>query len=189
MGHIFVISGPSRSGKNTITKELLKDRSLNLAQAVTCTTRPAREGEKNGMDYYFLSTSQFQEMINGDGFVEWAHVHDHLYGTSRQELSHILESGKNVLLVIDVQGAHNVKKSYPDATTIFIKPLHEDDLKNRMKKTGFSEKDIELRMQTAQQELAQEPYFDAVVVNAEGELARAVKNAKSIISETLLMLD
>ncbi len=189
MAHIFVISGPSRSGKNTIAKALLKDRSLNLVQAVTCTTRPPREDEKNGIDYYFLSMSQFQEMTANDGFVEWAQVHDHLYGTSRQELSHLLESGKNVLLVIDVQGAHNVKKAYPDATTIFIKPLHAEDLKNRMEKTGFSEHDIELRMQTAQQELAQEPYFDAVVVNAEGELAHSIKNAKAIISETLLMLD
>src|SRR3990167_7359821 len=67
--HIFVISGPSRSGKNTIAKELLKDRTLNLAQAITCTTRPPRENEKNGVDYYFLSSSQFQEMIDNDGFI------------------------------------------------------------------------------------------------------------------------
>ena len=78
MAHIFVISGPSRSGKNTIAKELLKDRFLNLAQAVTCTTRPPREDEKNGIHYYFLSISQFQEMIDDDGFIEWAQVHNHL---------------------------------------------------------------------------------------------------------------
>ena len=162
---------------------------MNLAQAITCTTRPPRENEKNGVDYYFLSSSQFQEMIDNDGFIEWAHVHDHIYGTSKQEFAHLLESGKNVLLVIDVQGAHNIKKSYSEATIIFIKPLHAQELEKRMQKNGFSEKDIELRMQTAQQELAQEPHFDAVVVNAEGALSSAVKSAKTIISETLLMLD
>lgn len=181
MSKIFVLSGPSRSGKNTIAQHLLKDKDLNLSKAITCTTRDPRAGEKDSVDYYFLTNDEFDAIIANGDFVEWANVHDYRYGTSVSELEYQKKQKKNILLVIDVKGAKSVKEKYPDAKTIFIQPSNIDDLKKRMEKSNFSEHDMGVRLRTALTEMETSDEFDYVVINKEGHLKQAINKVTNII--------
>lgn len=181
-GRIFVISGPSGSGKHAIIKELLlKDPRLVLS--VSATTRPARPGEANGKDYYFLSPEEFSRKIENNEFVEWAQVHGHRYGTLRTELLRHVESGKDVILQVDVQGMHGLKKANLDTTTIFIVPPSLEELRKRLNKRGTeSEEALAVRLANAQQELSAQKDYDYVVVN--DVLPKAVEEVYRIIEET-----
>ncbi len=163
-GKLVVISGPAGVGKGTLIKEILKkDDSFHLS--VSYTTRPMRDGEINGRDYYFIDKSQFEAYISQNFFVESELVHGNYYGTSRQEVEDKLHSN-NIIFEIDVAGARNVKKMLPQALLIFIQPPSWEDLEKRLIGRGSETPEtIHTRLQTAQKELEQIDFFDYCVVN------------------------
>src|SRR5690606_17129428 len=124
-GRLIVLAAPSGAGKTTLVRALL-ERVPNLRFSVSYTTRPARPGERDGIDYFFVSREQFDEMVRRDAFLEHAQVFDHWYGTSREHVEDLLQSGASVLLEIDWQGARQVRAKAPDAITVFILPRSEE---------------------------------------------------------------
>ena len=118
-GMIIIVSAPSGAGKTSICDALIKE-DKNIVYSVSTTTRQPREGEKNGVEYYFVDDKKFKEMVKKNVFVEWAKVHNHFYGTSKKVLEQTINKGKDILLDIDVQGAVKIKKQYKNALMIFI---------------------------------------------------------------------
>lgn len=152
-GRLFVISASSGTGKTTIARELLK-RDRNLVQSVSCTTRPPRGNEKNGVDYAFISKATFNEIRKKGGFLEWANVFGKFYGTPKSKCLEYLRKGRNVLLLIDVQGAKQIKKTYPSAIFIFLAPPSKEELLRRLTKRGTdSAAEIRKRYRIATEEL------------------------------------
>lgn len=185
-GTIYIISGPSGVGKGTIIRELLKSRPL-LKLSVSATTRPPRAGEKNGIDYFFLSPEIFEQAICKDDFLEWCPVHSHKYGTLKSEVMKQVDKGVDVLLEIDVQGALKVKEKLPEAVSIFIAPPHMDSLKERLKDRNTEDQDeIERRLAIAQTELSFQNRYDYRIVNATVE--HSVKEILKIIERRSLVL-
>ncbi|MCA3238804.1 MAG: guanylate kinase [Curvibacter sp.] len=164
-GNLFVIAAPSGAGKSSLVKALLaQDARLQLS--VSHTTRAPRGQEQNGREYYFISPAAFDAMVQADAFVEWAHVHNHRYGTSRQAIADKILAGADIVLEIDYQGAMQIKKLFPAAVTIFILPPSWDELKARLEKRGEDSGEvIALRLKNAAQEVAQAPNFDFVIIN------------------------
>jgi len=148
-----------------------------LERVITATTRAPREGETHGVDYYFLKEEDFRRKIEEGFFLEWAKVYKYYYGTPREEVERIISSGKDALLIIDVQGAFQVKRLFPEAITIFLLPPSLKELENRLKLRG--EKELKLRLEWAKKELPCAKYFDYVVVN--DILNRTVEEIKSIM--------
>lgn len=179
---IFIISGPSRVGKDAITQGLLRRRSLNLRKVITATTRPKRPGEVNGRHYYFLTADEFQRKIDQGGFLEWAVLRGgRLFGTPVAEFDRILTHGKNVILNIDVQGAKQLTRARDDIVKIFIKPDSLVNLKRRMKAAGFPAAETRARLVDLQREIREMKRYDHVVVNREGELTAAINQVAAII--------
>ncbi|MFN7712765.1 MAG: guanylate kinase [Curvibacter sp.] len=164
-GNLFVIAAPRGAGKSSLVKALLaQDARLQLS--VSHTTRAPRGQEQNGREYYFISPAAFDAMVQADAFVEWAHVHNHRYGTSRQAIADKILAGADIVLEIDYQGAMQIKKLFPAAVTIFILPPSWDELKARLEKRGEDSGEvIALRLKNAAQEVAQAPNFDFVIIN------------------------
>jgi guanylate kinase len=162
---LFVISGPSGAGKGTLLAELRKQRP-DLGLTVSATTRSPRPGEVDGTSYYFLSDEEFRRRIAAGEFVEWAEVHGHLYGTLVSEVKRLLAKGHSLVLEIDVQGALNVRKVYPDAVLIFIEPPSLQALEERLRGRGTEdEASIELRLKNARHEMELADQYDARIVN------------------------
>ena len=164
-GNLYVIAAPSGAGKSTLVKALLaQDDRLQLS--VSHTTRSPRGLEQNGREYYFVSPAAFDAMVQADAFVEWAHVHSHRYGTSRQAIEDQIRAGADIVLEIDYQGAMQIKKLFPDAVTIFILPPSWEELRARLVKRGEDAAEvIALRLENATTEVAQAPNFDFVIIN------------------------
>jgi guanylate kinase len=164
-GNLFVIAAPSGAGKSTLVKALLaQDAQLQLS--VSHTTRSPRGQEQNGLEYYFVSPAAFDAMIQADAFVEWAHVHNHRYGTSRQAIEEKIHAGADIVLEIDFQGAMQIKQLFPHAATIFILPPSWEELRARLERRGEDPPEvIALRLQNAATEMAQAPNFDFVIIN------------------------
>jgi len=164
-GNLFVIAAPSGAGKSTLVKALLaQDAQLQLS--VSHTTRSPRGQEQNGLEYYFVSPAAFDAMIEADAFVEWAHVHNHRYGTSRQAIEDKIHAGADIVLEIDFQGAMQIKRLFPHAATIFILPPSWEELRARLERRGEDPPEvIALRLQNAATEMAQAPNFDFVIIN------------------------
>lgn len=179
-GNLFVIAAPSGAGKSSLVNALLaQDERLQLS--ISHTTRAPRGQEQNGREYYFVSDALFDAMIAADAFVEWAQVHGHRYGTSRQAIAERILAGTDILLEIDYQGAMQIKKLFPAAVTIFILPPSWNELKARLVKRGEDSPDvIELRLKNAAVEMAQAPHFDYVIINDAFE--RALDELKLIVS-------
>ena len=178
---VFVLSGPSGSGKHAVLKELTK-RDPSLVLTVTATTRPPREGEVQGRDYLFLSREEFIRRIEAGEFVEWADVHGCLYGTLRSELERHLDSGKLVFLQLDVQGMRSLKKAGLDVQTIFLMPPSIEELAARLEKRGTDPPEvIRERLQNALEEMEAREEYDYVVVN--DTLPHAVEAIERIIQE------
>lgn len=179
-GIIIVISAPSGTGKTTIIKELLK-KCRWIKRSVSITTRKARAKEKNKRDYFFVSKEKFTRMIREHKFIEWAKVLGYYYGTSREQIGKIIQSGYDAILNIDVQGASNVKKKEKNAVLIFVQPPSFKELKRRLVKRGQDSPDaINKRLKLAKKEMTYIKLYDYTVVN--DNLKRAVENIMAIIT-------
>ncbi len=178
---LFVISGPSGAGKGTLVARVREQRS-NLGLTVSATTRKPREGEVEGVNYYFLTRDEFERRVEAGAFVEWAEVHGNCYGTLVSEVESKLASGNSLILEIDVQGALQVKKRFPDAVLVFIKPPSLEILRERLVGRGSeTPESLELRLADAQGELELADRYDDVVVN--DDLDRATEELVRVLDK------
>ncbi|KJS32124.1 MAG: guanylate kinase [Desulfatitalea sp. BRH_c12] len=170
-GHLFVVSAPSGTGKTTLCNRVRKYFS-DLYYSVSATTRPARPGEQDGRDYHFVSVQEFERGIAEGRWAEWARVHGNLYGTSAQWIADVLAQGGDILLDIDVQGARQILKRFPEAVTIFILPPDLAELERRLRLRGTDDDaTVALRLVNAREEMAQQGLYRHVLVNDDLEKA------------------
>lgn len=187
MNKLVVISGPSGVGKGTIVKILQKryqDEGKKLYLSISCTTRNIREGEQNGIDYYFISEKDFIEKINDNDFLEYnKYGTGKYYGTPKSTVIDYLNNGYDVILEIDINGYKQIKENYPDCVGIFIMPPSLDDLYHRLRKRGTeTEEIIEKRVQTAKTEICNNDIYDYIVVNPEGQSDNSAVKVYNIIN-------
>jgi guanylate kinase len=186
-GLLFVLSAPSGVGKSTIYKRLLRTAE-NLTYSVSTTTRPPRKNEVEGRDYYFVTEEKFRKLVQKGEFIEWARVHGNLYGTSKAFIKKTVESGKDVVLDIDVQGGMNLKKRYPDAVLIFIMAPTFREIARRLKERNKdTSQTIELRLKNARREVSYIPRYNYLVIN--DDLNVAVNDIKAVMKSEHLKTD
>jgi guanylate kinase len=179
---LIVLSGLSGVGKDTVLAGI-RQSGLPVEISVTATTRAPRAGEKEGVDYYFVSKEQFQEMLDKHELLEHATVYGNDYGIPKEPVRQALKAGKDVIVRIDVQGAATIKKILPQAVFVFMLTATMEELEQRLKKRRTeTAAEVEIRLKTAEQELDQIPMFDYVVVNRHGEVQSAIEAIKSIIT-------
>ena len=183
-GRLIVICAPSGTGKSTLLQRLKVERP-ELHWSVSCTTRPIRPGEQNGVDYHYITKEDFEARIGQNDFIEWAKVHSNYYGTSKSFVDVGLREGKALLFDLDVQGADAIKKIYgSDAKVIFIRPPSIDDLEKRLRgRATDAAHVIEERLKNAQHELKRANDYDFLVTNDEVE--RAYRDLAGIVNEIL----
>jgi len=168
---LIVLAGPSGTGKSTIIKDWFA-RDSRLAFSVSHTTRPPRAGERDGVDYHFVDDAAFDAMILASEFAEWANVHKRRYGTSKAEIQRLTDAGKDPVFDIDVVGADNLKRAYPDCVRVFILPPSLATLEARLRGRGSEQEAmIQTRLANARHEIAQAERFDYLVTNASVTLA------------------
>lgn len=185
-GKIIIISAPSGCGKSTIISALLKRGEIDMQFSISATNRPPRQGEKEGVNYYFLTDEEFHSRIAEDAFVEYEEVYPgRFYGTLKSEISRITGDGHNVILDIDVKGGVNVKNLFGEkAISIFIEPPSVETLRERLMKRATDSADaIEQRVAKAEYEISFAPNFDVIVVN--DDLEEAVNNVDNVIKNFL----
>ncbi len=171
MACLFILSGPSGSGKGTLRQGLF-ERAGGLAFSVSCTTRGPRKGERDGVDYRFVSPEQFERYRREGAFLEYAHVHENEYGTLREDVMRQLAEGRDVVLEVDVKGAMRVMREIPDAVGIFIAPPSMETLAERLeKRASETPEQLALRIRNAREEMQYAPCYDHVVVNDDAERA------------------
>ena len=179
-GKFIIISGPSGVGKGTICEVLLKE--LNAWYSVSMTTRGIRDGEVDGVNYYFISKDEFKERIEEGKLLEYNIYNDNYYGTPKDKVLEKLEEGIDVILEIDVNGARNIKNIFHDALLIYISPPSIEILKERLVSRGTEDMStIENRLRIAADELKQVDFYDHVVIN--DDLNEAINNVKKIITD------
>ena len=177
-----MLSGPSGVGKDTVLSRM-KELKRSWHYTVTATTRAQRQEESDGVDYHFVSSLEFEEMIEKGGLLEWARVYGNWYGVPREQVKQALERGLDVVIKADVQGAATVKGIAPQALLIFLTPPSMEELEERLRKRNTeSSIDLSLRIETAREEMKRLLLSDYVVVNRQGEVDRAVAEIESIIS-------
>lgn len=178
-GNLFVVAAPSGAGKSSLVKAL-RELDAQVQPSVSHTTRPPRGQEKHGREYFFVSAEEFDRMVLANGFVEWAHVHGHRYGTSKKMIEDRIAQGADVILEIDFQGALQIKRIFTNAVLVFILPPSWEELRSRLERRGEDTPEvIELRLANAAEELAQAPNFDFVIINELFE--RALFDLKAIV--------
>ncbi|GAH26222.1 unnamed protein product [marine sediment metagenome] len=176
---IVVISAPSGAGKTTLCKRLLQN-SPSFTCSVSFTTRHPRKNEIEGVDYYFVSPTEFQKMIEDRKFVEWAKVHEQLYGTSANLLNKAIEAEKDVVLEVDVKGGTQIKKNYPQAVLIFLLPPSWQELEKRLKSRRTEDYErVKERIIQAKKEIEYAPYYDYLIIN--NDINRALDDLTAII--------
>ncbi len=163
---VFVISGPTAVGKGTLIR-IIKQRYPDVYVSISATTRQPRPTETDGVDYFFVTDAEFDDLITHDGLLEWAEVHGSTrYGTPRKAVSDAVAAGKTVILEIDLQGARQIRRTMPDAVQIFIQPPSWDELVRRLRGRGSETKEQQQRrLQTARIEMDAAAEFDHIVVN------------------------
>lgn len=182
----LILSSPSGGGKTTIARELLRIRS-DAGYSVSCTTRPAREGEVHGSDYFFLTPEEFEAAKARGEFAESAEVHGSMYGTLRREVDRVIGSGRHVVMDIDVQGARQFAAAYPDSVLVFVIPPSAEVLLSRLRKRGTESDDsLARRLRSAVEELRAVDIYGYLVVNE--DLAEAVQAVSSIIDAESMRL-
>ncbi len=178
-GRLIVISGPAGTGKGTVVNGLMERERYALS--VSATTRAPRGFEQDGINYFFKTVEEFEEMIKNNEFLEYAKFVDNYYGTPKKFVLDKLEEGKNVLLEIEVQGALQVKKNYPEATLIFLLPPSMEELESRLRgRATDSEETILKRLARADEEMSYKDKYDFQVVNF--EVDQAVQEIEDIIN-------
>ena len=178
----IVISGPSGAGKDAVLTKM-KELGCPLEYIVTVTTRPQRDKERNNVDYHFISTERFQEMIERKEFLEWANVYGNWYGVPKEPLKQALDKGQDIIVKVDIQGAATIKNILPQAVFIFLTPPSMEELIVRLKQRHTeSAFDLALRTKTAEEEIKQLSLFDYIVVNNQDEIDLAVSDIKAIIT-------
>ncbi len=179
---LVVISGPSGVGKDSVVKALM-NRNPKLHFVVTTTSRSARQNEVEGIDYFFVSKDKFEEMINANQFIEYALVYDQYKGAARKQVTDAWDSGKDVIMRVDVQGAAKYRSLFPEAVLIFLLPTSEEELIYRLTDRGTeTPESIKLRMATTREELGYLDIFDYIVYNPAGKLDEAVDKIEAIIT-------
>lgn len=178
-GRLYVISAPSGAGKTTLRKRIMGEFP-KMKFSVSYTTRSPRPGEKEGVDYHFVSRDEFQKMVEAGAFAEWTEVHGNYYGTSRAFLKECLVQGVDVILDIDTHGAEQIHRMLPNGVFVFILPPGIGDLKERLIRRGSeSEEMIDLRVRNASKEIERMDNYDYVVIN--DQIDNAVERIKAII--------
>jgi guanylate kinase len=178
---LIVISGPSGVGKDSVVTRM-SERKLPFYFVVTATTRPPRENEVHGVDYFFYTKDEFAEMIEQGELLEYAYVYDDYKGIPKSQVRAALASGKDVVMRLDVQGAATIKDLYPDALLIFLTTENEAELEKRLKERETEKpEELKLRIATARQELKRVDEFDYVVENRDSQLDTTVDTIKAII--------
>ena len=178
-GNLFVVAAPSGAGKSSLVKALMELDS-QVTHSVSHTTRKPRGQEVHGREYFFITDSEFDRLIKQDAFLEWAHVHGHRYGTSKETIESKITDGHDVVLEIDFQGALQIKRVFPGVVMIFILPPSWEELKSRLERRGEdSPGEIQLRLQNAADEMAQASQFDFVIINEVFE--RALFDLKAVV--------
>lgn len=182
MSLLLILSGPSGAGKDALLNRM-KELGVPFHYVVTSTTRPARTGEKNGVEYTFVSESGFQEMLQRGDLIESAKVYGYWYGVPKHEVKQALDEGKDVVLKIDVQGAATIRNLLPGAVLVFLTlpSLEEYERRLRQRKTE-SDTDLKVRLGKVTEELRSMLIFDYVVVNRQDELDGAVDQIKAIVA-------
>lgn len=167
-GKLYIITGPSGVGKSSVAMELLKRRPT-LKKVVTCTTRPAREGEQDGVAYHFLDREAFQRLIDEGSMFEWDEHYGHLYGSRRSDVEAIMQAGNDVLFVVDVAGAATIKRVYPESILLFIEAESLEELMGRIaKRDKGTTAGLQERKAATQREMAFAVSADHRIVNREG---------------------
>ncbi len=191
-GILYIISAPSGAGKTSICKEVLerfnRDGKRPLQWSCSYTTRPPRSGEEHGRDYWFVDDKEFDRMVRGSEFAEWARVHNHRYGTSRSYLEEAREKSVDLLLEIDCQGARQLKQTYGKGVYVFVLPPSSAELEGRLRGRGTDLEDaIKGRLATARHEVDEWTMYDYVIVN--DIFRKAVDDLSSIITAERLHSD
>ncbi len=183
-GMVAVVSAPSGTGKTTLCRMIVDDIQRAVF-SVSITSRPPRPGEKPGYDYVFVDKEDFKQRAQSGEMLEWAKVHGHYYGTSKELVRSALEQDKYVILDIDVQGGIQIKKIFPAAVLVFVMPPSMEELKRRIEnRKSETAEEIEKRLQNARDEMEKAPEYDYLVINS--DIDKAVSEIKSIIiSESL----
>jgi len=179
---LVVLSGPSGVGKDAVLSRMSK-LGRHFHYVVTATTRPKRYGEKNGVDYHFLSQKKFQQMRDKNQFLEWANVYGNYYGVPKDEISSALSKGIDAIVRVDVQGAAAIKEILPEAIFIFLMPTSIEELEKRLRKRrSESSTDLELRLERAKGEMKSLPLFDYVLTSHQDKLDDVVSQIDAIVA-------
>lgn len=183
-GLLVILSAPSGCGKDTVFKSLKGIRD-DVVESVSATTRAPREDEVDGVNYFFMSKDEFEDLINNDGLIEYANYGGNYYGTPVKGVNDAIKNDKICFLIIEVEGAKNVKRLYPDALSVFLLPPSIEVLEYRLhKRNTDNEEDIKKRLEIAINEISQKDTYDYQLIN--DDLDECVNNLNKIISDTLL---
>jgi guanylate kinase len=181
-GTLYVLSSPSGGGKGSILSAVF-ERDPLLKRSISATTRRPRDGEQEGQHYRFIDGAKFDAWVDEDKFVEWAQVHNHRYGTLREELDALLDTGCDVVLELDVQGMRSLKKQRDDVVSIFVEPPSFEELERRLHaRGGLTDEDLAIRMRTAREEMTHKEAYDHVIMN--DVLGDAIADFEGILRET-----
>ncbi|MFH1030428.1 MAG: guanylate kinase [bacterium] len=181
---LIILSAPTGSGKNTIANMFMA-QDKRFEETISCTTRTPREGEMDGVHYYYINEDEFKERIKNGEFIEWEKIHNKwYYGTLEKEIFRILGNKKNPFLVIEVNGAMNIKKKFPNAILVFIKPNSLKNMEERIRRRAqIFEEEVKARLKTAKNELKMSKYYDYIVTNPEGHPEKGVEELKRIVEK------
>ncbi len=185
LGHLFIVVAPSGAGKTTLVR-LLLENDPGIRLSVSHTTRQARRGERNGIDYHFIDPQTFRDKVANHDFIEWAEVHGNFYGTSRSGIDATLAAGQDVLLEIDWQGAQQVRAQFPQAIGVFILPPSPEALEYRLRNRATdSEQTIVRRLAAAREEMRHVGECDYVIIN--DHLPRALDDLLAVVQASRLL--